>query len=219
MSADYSQQKSPEVHYSKRLYRFIGIWVAKPLLKTKVTPNQITFLSFVCGVIAAILFMYNNLLWGVILAQLSIIFDMVDGQIAKLKNKSTLFGRWMDSVSDHLKDPLIFFGLAWGHYAIYGNHIIWIFCAIAIMFRLLIYILYFITQYIFPYSLLRLNKAMSQSVFTKLFTYSVPNIHILLLIMTIFNQILPFMIIMSVYGCLFYFASVFIIAVKHNEME
>jgi len=46
---------------------------------TKLTPNQVTFISFIFAVLAGVAFYFNYFVVGAILYQISYIFDIVDG--------------------------------------------------------------------------------------------------------------------------------------------
>lgn len=79
---------------------------------TKVTPNQITILSFLVGV-ASGLFFYNHPLIGGLLAQLSSILDGVDGDLAVFTEQTSSFGGFMDSVLDRYADAAILIGMTY----------------------------------------------------------------------------------------------------------
>jgi len=81
---------------------------------TKVTPNQMSALSFAVSLLSgASFFFFYNLLGG-ILAQLSSILDGVDGDLAVLTGKASIFGGFFDSVLDRYGDFAILIGAAYG---------------------------------------------------------------------------------------------------------
>ncbi len=107
-------KKTSDGPVSRHLNRPISIRVSKYLLKKSITPNQISFFSFILSVIGALFFFlggYVNLLTGGILAQLSSIIDGCDGEIARLKFQASEFGGWYDAVLDRYADAFLLFGL------------------------------------------------------------------------------------------------------------
>ena len=108
---------------SRLLNRPISIRITKILLKTDVTPNVISIFSFSISVLAAAFLFLGNYLYlvvGVILAQLASIIDGCDGEIARLKFKTTDYGGWFDAVLDRYADAFILFGLI--YYLLYSDN-------------------------------------------------------------------------------------------------
>ncbi len=101
---------------SRWLNRPLSIRISRYLAKTGVTPNQISFFSFLLSVIGALLFSlgsYPSLLLGGLLAQLASIIDGCDGEIARLKYQSSAYGGWFDAVLDRYADAFLLFGMTW----------------------------------------------------------------------------------------------------------
>lgn len=76
--------------------------------KTKITPNQITTVSFLLAIFAGIAFSFHYFIEGAILYQISYILDIVDGSIARSKNLSSKLGAFYDVFTDWLKAPILF---------------------------------------------------------------------------------------------------------------
>ena len=109
-------KKTSDGPVSRYLNRPISIRISKYLLKKQITPNQISFSSFILSMIGALFFFlggYVNLLIGGILAQLSSLIDGCDGEIARLKFQSSDFGKWYDAVLDRYADAFLLFGLTY----------------------------------------------------------------------------------------------------------
>jgi hypothetical protein len=54
-------------------------------------------------------------LWiGLFFVELSYVFDCADGQLARYRHQFSVFGGWMDQVSDRVKEFAIYFSLAYG---------------------------------------------------------------------------------------------------------
>ncbi|ASJ05098.1 bifunctional L-myo-inositol-1-phosphate cytidylyltransferase/CDP-L-myo-inositol myo-inositolphosphotransferase [Thermococcus barossii] len=73
------------------------------LLAEKVTPNQMTALTFTLGILSAFLTLVNLPLAG-ILYQLSSILDGVDGELARAQLRTSRFGGYIDSLLDRYVD-------------------------------------------------------------------------------------------------------------------
>jgi len=104
-------------------------------LPISVTPGQITIISFIIGISAAISFASAWILLGAILYYLSDVLDGVDGIIARKKRLSTAYGAYLDSCLDRYVDVAIIAGISvylsrieyvWliGIFAIIGNFMI-----------------------------------------------------------------------------------------------
>ena len=119
---------------SKTLNRRISSWLSQHLVKTRITPNQITIISFVIALASAVFFGLGNrwsLIIGGLLIQFSSIVDGCDGEIARLKGLSSAYGAWLDSVLDRFADAAVITGMAWGAYHQFG-WIVWPLAMIAL---------------------------------------------------------------------------------------
>jgi hypothetical protein len=89
-------------------------WLA---VRLKMTPNQVTLISFAVGLVSAYEFSKGNF-WGIfagaVLLQLSIIIDCVDGELARYTRQFSQLGAWLDAITDRIKEYLVFFALAYG---------------------------------------------------------------------------------------------------------
>lgn len=101
------------------IYRKISAQVTNILIKTPITPNQTTILSFIFCLIASYFFAtesYSNILWGVFFVNIFHIFDCVDGEIARIKKLSSKFGYWLDGIIDRIGLVCIVTGIVLGQY-------------------------------------------------------------------------------------------------------
>ena len=113
---------------SRYINRPISTKITKHLLRTNITPNQISFVSFLVSLIAsALLFLgnYIGLLLSGILVQVSSIIDGCDGEVARLKYKETDFGKWFDACLDRYADAFILFGLSYYAFSSGSGLIAW----------------------------------------------------------------------------------------------
>jgi hypothetical protein len=99
-------------------------WLA---VRLKMTPNQVTLISFGIGLLSAYEFSKGSF-WaifaGAVLLQLSIIIDCVDGELARYTRQFSQLGAWLDAITDRIKEYLVFFALAYG--AAKNGHDLWI---------------------------------------------------------------------------------------------
>ena len=112
--------KSNDGPVSRWLNRPVSIRLSKALVNFNITPNQISFFSFILSMTAAGLFALGNywfLSLGGIIAQFASIIDGSDGEVARLKYLSSDYGGWFDAVLDRYADAFLLFGLTWYAYS------------------------------------------------------------------------------------------------------
>lgn len=84
---------------------------------TELTPNQVTAGSSVLRLLSALCFLGGSrlgLIAGALCYYLAYVIDCVDGPVARLKGKTSAFGRYFDHLSDLAGDILILAALAIG---------------------------------------------------------------------------------------------------------
>ena len=93
---------------SRHLNRRVSSLVTTRLIvKTSLTPNQLTALIFLFSMLAFPAYL-SGLYWlGALIAQLGSMLDGCDGELARLKNMSTPQGAFYDSVLDRYVDIAI----------------------------------------------------------------------------------------------------------------
>lgn len=92
-----------------------------------ISPNMITLISTILGIIAAVFYYradYASLVIGTIILNFSYIVDCMDGELARYKKISSIFGAWLDSVCDMIVEFAVLAGLTLGLYFKTGNYII-----------------------------------------------------------------------------------------------
>ena len=108
--------KATDGPVSRLLNRPLSVKLSRRLARTRITPNQISFASFVLSLVAAWLFTrqgYLPLAAGAILAQAASVIDGSDGEVARLRFLESDYGGWFDAVLDRYADALLLFGLTW----------------------------------------------------------------------------------------------------------
>jgi phosphatidylglycerophosphate synthase len=75
---------------------------------------MLTVLTFCIAILAAYMMALGNFITGAILMQFASIFDGCDGEVARLKYKSSSFGAWLDTILDDISTPLYILGTGYG---------------------------------------------------------------------------------------------------------
>ena len=94
-------------------------WVLPIANRTSITPNQLTVVSFVIGLLSAAAFTRGDHPWlvlGALLFHLSFVIDCMDGKVARLKGTGSAFGMWLDFSFDQYKFWICAAALAYGQY-------------------------------------------------------------------------------------------------------
>ena len=111
-------------------FRLLFRPLSRFLLRHHTTPNTVTFLSLVLGVITGISFALNHLWLGFFFGLSMGFSDIVDGQLAKDFGGKTRFGAVLDSTVDRLNEFFAFAGYSIRYFFL--GQPIWItVCAIA----------------------------------------------------------------------------------------
>ncbi|MFE9382026.1 CDP-alcohol phosphatidyltransferase family protein [Streptomyces sp. NPDC007025] len=118
-------------HWAGRLYmRELSLRIDRHLVNTRVTPNQLTYVMTLAGVLALPALLLPGVagaVLGVAMVQLYLLLDCVDGEVARWKQQFSLGGVYLDRVGAYLCDAavLVGFGLRaadlWG-----GGRIDWL---------------------------------------------------------------------------------------------
>lgn len=97
--------------------RKVSVLLTRLFLRIGLSPNAITVLSLLIGLMAAGSFALGSYAAGILgglLFQLSAIVDCCDGEVARLTNKQSRFGEQLDIAADNVVHMAIFAGVAWG---------------------------------------------------------------------------------------------------------
>ena len=98
-------------------YRPLAFGFVKAVYKLPVTPNQITYLSLLCGLGAAYelsIGSWTALVWAAFWYAMANVLDCADGQLARLQKSGTAYGRLVDGVADYISSIAIFIGIGLG---------------------------------------------------------------------------------------------------------
>jgi phosphatidylglycerophosphate synthase len=111
--------KLPEAEeiFDLYVYRPVAFVFVKSIYRLPITPNQVTFLALLAGLVAAWNFAAGTLtgmLWGALWYGVSNVLDCSDGQLARLQQSGTPLGRLVDGVVDYIISIAIFVGIGIG---------------------------------------------------------------------------------------------------------
>ena len=90
--------------------------VAQVFTHTPITPNMLTIFGFLLNVVVAALLATGNLIAGGVMIIVAGLFDMLDGALAKVTNRTSDFGAFLDSVVDRYSEATVLFGLLLYYY-------------------------------------------------------------------------------------------------------
>ncbi len=91
--------------------------IAKACVKAHISADTITIVGTLAGVVAALtLLPFDHLTAGALTIAVLVIFDNLDGQIARLTGTSSTWGAFLDSTLDRVSDGAIMSGiLIWAY--------------------------------------------------------------------------------------------------------
>jgi archaetidylinositol phosphate synthase len=92
--------------------------IADIFVRLRITPNQISTLALIAGIVCAYLFFQRQFVLGSLFLLLSAIFDLIDGSVARKTNAHTNFGAVFDWIVDKYVDALVLLGVGMSGIAI-----------------------------------------------------------------------------------------------------
>ncbi len=99
-------------------YRPLAYLLVKSIYRTRITPNQVTWLALLIGFIGALFFMTGTretFITGALFLIIYNILDCSDGQLARLQNSGTLTGRIVDGFADYVVTISAYIGIGIGY--------------------------------------------------------------------------------------------------------
>jgi phosphatidylglycerophosphate synthase len=93
--------------------RELSLRIDRHLVNTRVTPNQVTYVMTVAAALAAPALLVPGItgaVLGVVMVQFYLLFDCVDGEIARWKKQYSLAGVYLDRVAAYLCDAAVLVG-------------------------------------------------------------------------------------------------------------
>lgn len=95
----------------QRRARRIAEMIVRPLAALGLTPNTATLLGLLLNGTAAWVLAIGHLRFGGVLVLFAGLFDLVDGALARVRNRKTVFGAFFDSTLDRYSEGIVLLGL------------------------------------------------------------------------------------------------------------
>ena len=92
--------------------------IARVLQATHISPNMLTVIGFVFAFGVALVLAKGQLQLGGILMILAAVFDAFDGTLARVSNRTSRFGAFLDSTLDRYSESVIFVGLLFYYFQV-----------------------------------------------------------------------------------------------------
>lgn len=119
LSRNLTYLEGKEDFVARYTRRFPAKFLARNLVKTPVTPNQLTLLVFLLYLAAGSFFCFGEYAYDIIagvLVLLAFTLDHTDGVVARLKHQTSKFGTWLDGMFDWIGFSAVIFGASIGLY-------------------------------------------------------------------------------------------------------
>lgn len=99
------------------IYRPLAFLIVRAVYKTKITPNNITFIAILMGLTAGYFYSLGKPVYfkaGALFYLAFNILDCSDGQLARLKKNGNHIGRLIDGIGDYIATLAVYIGIAFG---------------------------------------------------------------------------------------------------------
>ena len=116
-------------HYSHETYIIyllsIISYIVTPLfLILKIKANTITFINFIIAILSLLLIFsskYNYFITGIALYFLFRVFDFCDGNVARINNQATFYGRFLDATLDIFYESFFILAISFYYFKIFKS--------------------------------------------------------------------------------------------------
>lgn len=106
--------------------------IAKGFIKVKLTPNMITGIAFIVGIVSAVLIGLGCMVPAFVMLWLSGLLDVLDGTVARITGRSSPIGAYMDLILDRMVEAAIVLGF----YFAYPEHaLMYLLFFVAVLFN------------------------------------------------------------------------------------
>jgi len=112
---------------SQVIFCRISYLITPIFIYLKITPNIITLLNFIVSIFSIVLIFLGDVIffnYGIFLYFLYRVVDFCDGGVARHKNISTFYGRFIDAVADIFFNSFILFSLSFFAYQYFDSKIL-----------------------------------------------------------------------------------------------
>ena len=119
----FNIRKSERGWMSRNINRRISVPISNLLIRTPITPNVISVLVGIIGILSGVYYALGHIILGGIFIELSSILDGCDGEVAKMKLMESKVGQWIDTISDQLSYAAFIIGVPIGYWISSGKSI------------------------------------------------------------------------------------------------
>lgn len=103
---------------SRNINSKISLRLSRYLVRTPLSPNMISVLINIIGILCGPLYAIGHPVWGAVFLQIATVLDRCDGEVARVKLMETKRGQWVDTVSDQATILSFIIGVTIGYYKI-----------------------------------------------------------------------------------------------------
>jgi CDP-diacylglycerol---glycerol-3-phosphate 3-phosphatidyltransferase len=111
MSHSKDQESKTFTDYLRQIFKGVLDKIGTLFNELGIRPNVITTAGLVGNIIAGVLIAMGQLFWGGIIAMVTSPLDALDGTMARLRNESSRYGAFVDSVTDRYSEFALYCGL------------------------------------------------------------------------------------------------------------
>lgn len=99
----------------------VSLPLSKLLIRTPLTPNMISVLINLIGMLCGPLYALGHPVLGAVFMQIATVLDRCDGEVARIKLMETKKGQWVDTISDQFTVLSFLIGVPLGYYLETGS--------------------------------------------------------------------------------------------------
>lgn len=134
---------------SRNINSKISLPTSRLLVKTPLTPNMISVLINIIGMMCGVFYAIGHPVWGALCMQAATILDRCDGEVARVKLMETHRGQWVDTISDQVTVLSFMLGVPIGYYVISKSPLAIILGAVnvSIYLSFVVWSFYFLKKY------------------------------------------------------------------------
>ena len=132
------QKKRPELEPDliDQMFRMISRYVSLVLIRLRFTPNMVTSIAILCSILGGIFLGQGNIngyLTAAVFFFLFLLFDYCDGEMARVLDRQSISGHYLDYVAHFIMFASFMAGLSYGIYQYHstGTYLILGFCGVA----------------------------------------------------------------------------------------
>lgn len=111
MNQSKDRESTTFTDFLRRLFKGILDKIGTFLNELGIRPNVITTAGLIGNITAGVMIAIGQLFWGGIIAMVTSPLDALDGTMARLRNESSRYGAFVDSVTDRYSEFALYSGL------------------------------------------------------------------------------------------------------------